>query len=70
MPLSRDFRETIRQRAQQEPKFHRALRCEAIELMLSGNTRTGRAILRNYSNTTVGFRQTSPEVAPEVDAEP
>ena len=30
---------------------------EAIELMLSCDEKTGRAILRNYINATVGFRQ-------------
>jgi hypothetical protein len=30
---------------------------EAIELMLSGDEKTGRAIVRNYINATVGFRQ-------------
>jgi DNA-binding phage protein len=57
MPLTKDFRETIRERAQQEPRFRKALLREAIELMLSGDERTGRAILRNYINATVGFRQ-------------
>jgi DNA-binding phage protein len=57
MALTRDFRETIRDRAQREPKFRKALLCEAIELMLSGDEKTGRAILRNYINATVGFRQ-------------
>jgi putative component of toxin-antitoxin plasmid stabilization module len=56
MPLTKDFRETIRERAQQEPRFRRALLREAIELMLSGDEKTGRAILRNYINATVGFR--------------
>ena len=57
MALTRDFRETIRDRAQREPKFRKALLSEAIELMLSGDEKTGRAILRNYINATVGFRQ-------------
>ncbi len=52
-----DFRETIRDRAQKEPKFRKALLREAIELMLSGDEKTRRAILRNYINATVGFRQ-------------
>jgi DNA-binding phage protein len=52
-----DFRETIRERAQREPQFRKALLREAIELMLSGDEKTGRAILRNYINATVGFRQ-------------
>jgi len=57
MPLTKDFRETIRERAQQEPRFRKALLREAIELMLSGDEKMGRAILRNYINATVGFRQ-------------
>jgi DNA-binding phage protein len=57
MALTKDFRETIRERAQREPKFRQALLREAIELMLSGDEKTGRAILRNYINATVGFRQ-------------
>jgi DNA-binding phage protein len=55
--LTRDFRETIRERAQREPKFRQALLREAIELMLSGDEQTGRAILRNYINATVGFQE-------------
>jgi hypothetical protein len=56
MPLTKDFREAVRERAQPEPRFRRALLREAIELMLSGDEKTGRAILRNYINATVGFR--------------
>ena len=57
MALTKDFRETIRERAQREPAFRKALLREAIELMLSCDEKTGRAILRNYINATVGFRQ-------------
>lgn len=56
MALTKDFRETIRERAQREPKFRKELLQEAIELMLSGDEKTGRAILRNYINATVGFQ--------------
>lgn len=45
------------ERAQQEPQFRKALLREAIELMHSGDEKTGRAILRNYINATVGFQQ-------------
>ena len=55
--MTRDFRETIRERAQREPQFRRGLLREAIELMLGGNEKTGREILRNYINATVGFQQ-------------
>ena len=55
--VPREFRKTIRERAQREPRFRRAMLREAIELMLSGDEKTGRAILRNSINATVGFRQ-------------
>jgi hypothetical protein len=45
--LTKDFHETIRDRAQHEPAFRRALLSEAIELMLSGDEKTGRAVLCN-----------------------
>jgi hypothetical protein len=57
MALTKDFRETIRERAQREPQFRKALLCEAIELMLAGDEKIGRAILRNYINATVGFQE-------------
>ena len=57
MPLTKDFRDTIRERAQQEPAFRRALLQEAIELMLTGDVTTGKALIRNYVNATVGFQE-------------
>ncbi len=55
--VTRDCLETIRERAQREPKFRQALLQEAVELMLAGDEKTGRAILRNYINATAGFGQ-------------
>ncbi|MCX6975840.1 MAG: transcriptional regulator [Verrucomicrobia bacterium] len=54
---TKDFRETIGERARQEPQFRKALLREAAELMLSGDEKTGRAILRNFINATLGFQQ-------------
>ena len=45
MQLTKDFRETISERAGREPKFRKALRREGIKLMRSGDEKTGRAIL-------------------------
>ena len=59
MPLTKDFRDTIRERAQQEPAFRRALLQEAIELMLTGDVTTGKALIRNYVNATVGFQESA-----------
>jgi DNA-binding phage protein len=55
MALMRDFRETIRERAQNEPAFRQGLLREGLELIYNGDFVTGRAILRNYINATIGF---------------
>jgi hypothetical protein len=57
LALTKDFRETIRERAQEEPAFRRALLKEAIEHMLNGDVTTGKALVRNYINATVGFQE-------------
>jgi DNA-binding phage protein len=59
MALTRDFRETIRERAQREPAFRLSLLREGMQLINNGDFATGRAILRNYINATIGF----PELA-------
>ena len=56
MPLTSDFRETIRARAQRDESFRRGLLLEAVDLMLSGDVETGKKIIRNYINATVGFQ--------------
>ncbi|MGE5205645.1 MAG: DNA-binding protein [Chlamydiota bacterium] len=55
MPLTRDFKETVRARAQRDPKFRKALLREGIESFLAGDTETGKTVLRDYINATVGF---------------
>jgi DNA-binding phage protein len=55
MPLTHDFKETIRARAQREPKFRQALLREATESYLNGDLETGKAVLRDYVNATLGF---------------
>ncbi|MBX9467582.1 transcriptional regulator [Rhizobium sp. WL3] len=55
MALTRDFKETVRDRAQADPAFRAALLSEAVELLLSGDVETGRALLRDYINATIGF---------------
>jgi hypothetical protein len=63
MALTRDFRETIRERAQREPEFRRALLQEAVEQMLSGDVDAGKGMIRNYINATVGFKELSRAVS-------
>jgi DNA-binding phage protein len=57
MPLTRDFNETVKARAQRDPEFREALLTEAIEQMLAGDLATGKALVRDYINATVGFEQ-------------
>ena len=56
MPLTHDFKETIRARAQRDPKFRKALLREAVESYLNGDLETGKAVLRDYVNATIGFQ--------------
>ena len=56
MPLTHDFKETIRARAQSDPHFRRALLREAVECVINGDLETGKSVLRDYVNATVGFQ--------------
>jgi DNA-binding phage protein len=53
--LTREFKETVRARAQCDPKFRLALIEEAIENLIDGNLDGGRSILSNYINATIGY---------------
>ena len=57
MPLTRDFKETIQARIERDPTFREALFKEAIDCLLAGDVDTGRAVLRDYINATIGFRE-------------
>ena len=56
MPLTHDFKETIRARARIDQKFRQALLREAVESYLNGDLDAGKAVLRDYVNATVGFQ--------------
>ena len=62
MALTRHFRETVQARAQRDGRFRRALLEEAVNEILVGDLATGRAILRDYVNATIGFDQLADEV--------
>ena len=57
MVLTRDFKETIRERVDREPAFREALLTEGIECLLAGDLDTGKAVLRDFINATVGFQE-------------
>ncbi len=55
MVLTRDFKETVKARAERDPEFRAALLTEAVEEMLAGDLEAGKAVLRDYINATIGF---------------
>ncbi len=57
MALTRNFRETVQARVQNDPAFRKGLLTEAIESLLSGEVALGKELLRDYINAAVGFPQ-------------
>jgi DNA-binding phage protein len=57
MPLTRDFKETVQARARRDPAFRQALLQEALATMLAGDLESGKAVLRDYINATIGFEE-------------
>jgi DNA-binding phage protein len=57
MALTRDFKQTIAERAQRDPEFAKAMLNEAAMLFLNGEPETARIILRDLVNATVGFEE-------------
>lgn len=57
MSLTRDFKETVRARIERDPEFRELLLEEGVECLLAGEVETGKSILRNYVNATVGFQE-------------
>ena len=55
MALTRSFKDTIKARADRDPTFRVGLFKEAIEALLSDDLETGKLLLRDYVNATVGF---------------
>jgi DNA-binding phage protein len=55
MPLTKDFKETVRARAQLDSRFREGLLAEAIACLLSNDVDTGKILLRDYVHATVGF---------------
>ena len=51
MPLTRDFKETVRERGREEPEFRQALLKSAVRCMLNGEVEVGRIILSDYINS-------------------
>jgi len=57
MALTKEFKETVRARAERDAAFREALLAEAVEQLLAGQLDTGKAVPRDYINATVGFEK-------------
>jgi DNA-binding phage protein len=57
MPLSIEFKEVFKASIEQDPAFGHELLASAVQSFLDNDPANGRAILRNYVNATIGFRQ-------------
>ena len=55
MALTREFKEMVQDRARRDPAFREGLLREGVECLLSGDVDTGKVILRDYINATIGF---------------
>jgi DNA-binding phage protein len=55
MANTRRFSDTVKADLEKNVEFRRALLSEAVACMVSGDLETGKAVLREYVNGTVGF---------------
>jgi DNA-binding phage protein len=62
MVLTKSFNETVKDKLQQSASFRRALLCEAVGCMVTGDVETGKSVLRKYINGTIGFVQLGAEI--------
>ena len=57
MVLTREFKLTVRARVQGDAAFRKELLRESVESFLAGDVDTGKTILRDYINATIGFEK-------------
>ncbi len=61
MVLTRDFKETVKERAARDPAFAKATLDEAATAFLNGEPHVARLILRDLVNASVGFEELASE---------
>lgn len=61
MALTRSFKDTVKARTERDPAFRNALLTEAVDQLLAGDIETGKAVLRDYINATIGFDRLAQE---------
>jgi len=57
MASTRNFKEIVQVRALHDKKFREGILRESIECMLSGDFKTGKALIRDYINATIARKR-------------
>ena len=60
--LTREFKQTIQKRAQEDIEFRQALLSEAINEFLQGDINVDKTMLRDYINATISFDEIAQEM--------
>jgi DNA-binding phage protein len=55
MALTREFKDLVVANLRRRPLFRQALLCEALNVCLEGDLATGKIVLRDLVNATIGF---------------
>jgi DNA-binding phage protein len=61
MALTRSFKETVKARVERDAVFRDALLTEGVDALLAGDVETGKAVIRDYINATLGFERLAEE---------
>ena len=57
MPLTRDFKQTVQMRVRRDAAFRKESLRASVESFVRGDVETGKAVLRDYINATIGFAE-------------
>ena len=59
MAVTQEFKDTVQARLRSDRKYRKELLREGVGCLLAGDLDTGKAILRDYVNATIGFDELS-----------
>ena len=68
MALTRVFKVTVTERLQHDPSFREALLDEAVDCLLASDVETGKSLLRDYVNATIGFGELAEQIIENLEA--
>ena len=61
MALTRSFKDTVKARAERDPAFRDALLTEVVDQFLADDRKTGKAVMRDHIDATIGFERLAEE---------